>query len=250
MIRWLRRCSVLCLLGLVMPVQAATVTVAVAANFKSTLEQAAKGFTNDTGIQVQISSGATGALYTQILHGAPYDLFLAADNERPALLVEKGLAEADTLNDYAVGLLAFWVPGERPDETTLRQWQGRLAIANPRIAPYGAAAEQVGEHLDILDRLRGNIVRGNNILQTFQYVQSGNVPAGLVALAQLRQAGVPDSEYWLVPPQWHDSLRQQAVVLTRSAHPAEARALLDYLMAQDELLSQAGYAIPDDHQSL
>lgn len=250
MFRRFRVIPFLLLLGLVMPAQGATVTVAVAANFKSTLEQVAKGFTEQTGIQVQISSGATGALYTQILHGAPYDLFLAADDERPALLVEKGLGEPDTLNSYAVGLLAFWVPGQQPDEATLTHWQGRLAIANPRIAPYGAAAKQVGEHLDILHRLRGNIVRGNNILHTFQYVQSGNVPAGLVALAQLRQAGIPDQEFWLVPPQWHDSLQQQAVVLKRSKHPAEARALLDYLMAQDDLLSQAGYAIPDDHQSL
>lgn len=250
MIQRLRWIPFLLMVGLVMPVQAATVTVAVAANFKSTLERMAVGFTEQTGIEVQISSGATGALYTQILHGAPYDLFLAADNERPALLVEKGLADPDTLKDYAVGLLAFWVPGQQPDEATLQGWQGRLAIANPRIAPYGAAAEQVCEHLDILHRLKGNIVRGNNILHTFQYVQSGNAPAGLVALAQLRQAGIPDQEYWRIPPEWHDSLRQQAVVLKRSTHPAEARALLDYLVAQDELLSEAGYAIPDDHQSL
>ncbi|ADN77813.1 molybdenum ABC transporter, periplasmic molybdate-binding protein [Ferrimonas balearica DSM 9799] len=237
--------AIMCVLAL--PAQATTLTVAVAANFKTTLDQVAADFTEETGIKVQVSSGATGALYTQILHGAPYDLFLAADDERPTLLVEQGLGLEETLQDYAIGLLAFWVPGQHPDEQTLRDWQGRLAIANPRIAPYGAAAEQVTEHLDILQRLKGNVVRGTNILQTFQYVQSGNVPAGLVALAQLRQAKVPVEQYWLVPPQWHDSLRQQAVVLKRSAHPDEAKALLNYLMAQDELLSAAGYAIPDDH---
>ncbi|MBY5993273.1 molybdate ABC transporter substrate-binding protein [Ferrimonas balearica] len=249
MSRWCAPLS-LCLALLLVPVaQATTLTVAVAANFKTTLEQLVADYQAQTGVRVQISAGATGALYTQILHGAPYDLFLAADDVRPAQLVAQGLADPDSLSDYAIGVLAFWHPKGRADETTLAQWDQRLAMANPRTAPYGAAAEQVAQHLDILHRLRGKIVRGTNILHTFQYVQSGNAPAGLVSLAQLKAAEVPPQEYWLVPESWHGSLTQQGVVLTRSAHPQQAKALLQYLMARDDLLSQAGYAIPDDHQS-
>ncbi|GAA5186815.1 molybdate ABC transporter substrate-binding protein [Ferrimonas gelatinilytica] len=235
----------LLLLGL--PVQAATLKVAVAANFKSTLEQVVAAWEAQTGNRVQISAGATGALYTKILHGAPYDLFLAADDLRPAQLVAQGLASEETLSDYAVGVLAFWNPGGLADETTLTHWSSRLAMANPRTAPYGAAAEQAAQHLDILSKLKGKVVRGNNILHTFQYVQSGNAPAGLVSLAQLKAAGIPPQQYWLIPPQWHGSLTQQGVVLNRSAHPEEAGALLEFLLAQNELLSQAGYNIPDDH---
>ncbi len=229
------------------PAQAVTLKVAVAANFKSTLEQVAAGYEAETGHRVQISAGATGALYTQILHGAPYDLFLAADDERPAKLVAQGLAEAASLSDYAIGVLAFWHPGGPADEATLAHWSSRLAMANPRTAPYGAAAEQTARHLGILDQLKGKVVRGNNILHTFQYVQSGNAPAGLVSLAQLKAAGILPQEYWLIPPHWHGSLTQQGVVLTRSAHPREAAELLAFLLTQDALLMQAGYEIPDDH---
>ncbi|SHI03504.1 molybdate ABC transporter substrate-binding protein [Ferrimonas marina] len=226
---------------------AAPLQVAVASNFKTTLELLLPQFEAETGVQVRISSGATGALYTQIIHGAPYDLFLAADDERPGMLVEQGMGQADSLQSYAVGVLAFWDPKGEPGEQQLRQWDQRLAVANPRTAPFGAAAEQVLERLELTRPLRGKVVRGSNILHTFQYVQSGNVPAGLVSLAQLKQADIPADQYWPVPADWHGSLVQQGVVLSQSKMPEQAQALLQYIAKQHTVLAKAGYLVPHDH---
>ncbi|GAA4891633.1 molybdate ABC transporter substrate-binding protein [Ferrimonas pelagia] len=219
--------------------------VAVAANFRSTLAPLAEQFEQENDVKVRLSSGASGALYTQILHGAPFDLFLSADNERPELLAQQELIIGQPFT-YATGVLAYWqpgVPGESVTKQHFMQWQGRLAMANPRIAPYGEAAREVLERSERTDEFGRNIVRGSNILQTFQYVESGNVAAGFVALAQLHAFAVPASEYWVVPAEMHTPILQQGVVLKRTDEPELARQLVDFLLTQEGALTDAGYRL-------
>lgn len=193
------------------PLQAGPIKVAVAANFAPTLNIISRHFTAETGHEVAISVASTGTIYAQIINGAPYEVFLAADRERPGKLEKKGLTE--TRFTYAIGRLALWAPGSTRtvDETWLQQWRGRLAIANPRLAPYGAAAAEVIERLGAQP---GRLIKGSNVAQAFGFIQSGNAPAGFVALAQLTQLEEGRSgDYWLVPAAYHSPIEQQAVVL-------------------------------------
>lgn len=193
------------------PLQAEPLKVAVAANFSPTLKTISRHFTAKTGHEVTTSVASTGTIYAQIINGAPYEVFLAADRERPVKLEQKGLTEVRFT--YAIGRLALWVPGSTRtvDETWLQQWQGRLAIANPRLAPYGAAAAEVIERLDAQP---GRLIKGSNVAQAFGFIEFGNAPAGFVALAQLTQLGdVRSGDYWLVPAAYHSPIEQQAVVL-------------------------------------
>lgn len=215
----------LALLGLLWelaPLQAEPLNVGVAANFAPTLETITKRFTTETGQEIKVSVASTGTLYAQIVHGAPYDVFLAADQARPRKLEQKGMTEARFT--YAFGRLVLWVPGsERSvDESWLETWRGRLAIANPSLAPYGAAALEVIERLDARPK---QLIKGNNVAQAFGFIDSGNVPAGLVSLAQLRQLcgdrNTAAKDYWLIPDIYHSPVEQQGVVVKnaqKSAH--------------------------------
>lgn len=213
--------TLLALLGILWglaPLQAEPLNVAVAANFAPTLDTITKRFTMETGQEIKTSVASTGTLYAQILYGAPYDLFLAADRTRPRKLEQQGVTEARFT--YAFGRLALWVPGsERTvDESWLMAWRGRLAIANPGLAPYGAAALEVMERLDAQPK---QLIKGNNVAQVFGFIDSGNVPAGLVSLAQLRQLrgdrNTATRDYWLIPDTYHSPIEQQAVVV-KNAH--------------------------------
>ncbi|MBY5993283.1 molybdate ABC transporter substrate-binding protein [Ferrimonas balearica] len=243
MMRCVRGMVLLCAALLSSSVWATELKVAVAANFHPVFERIAEGFERESGVRVRISSGASGALYTQIRHGAPFDLFLSADSARPALLEQHDLILPGSRATYAVGILAFWSREGGADEARLRLWHQRLAIANARTAPYGEAAEQVLDHLALTDSLKGKLLRGNSVVQAFQYVDSGNVGGGLVALSLLKARAVPESHYWPVPPQWHHPLDQQAVILKRTAEPEAAKALMRYLLEQRPLLTQAGYSV-------
>ncbi|TKB56179.1 molybdate ABC transporter substrate-binding protein [Ferrimonas aestuarii] len=236
----LRRLATLLLL-LPLFAQGAELRVAVASNFAHTLEQIVTAYESDTGHRVRVSTGSTGALYTQIQHGAPYDLFFAADVERPKLLEQNDKIVAGSRTTYAIGQLALWQRQGKPSSESLIHWQNKLAIANPRIAPYGYAADQVLTALKIKQQFHGRLVTGANILQAYQYVDSGNVDAGLVALSQLKAANIPAEQYWLVPHKLYHPLEQQAVVLKRSSHPKLAQEFLDYIEQQQQLLSSAGY---------
>ncbi|GAA5186862.1 molybdate ABC transporter substrate-binding protein [Ferrimonas gelatinilytica] len=223
---------------------AAELRVAVAANFHPLFEHLAVEFERQSGVEVRIASGASGALFTQIVHGAPYDLFLSADATRPQRLEQMGLTVPGSRTTYAIGVLAFWDRQLPASELRLRQWHGRLAIANPRLAPYGAAAESVLRRLGMTERLKGKLLRGNSVSQAYQFIDSGNVPGGLVALSLLKARGVPPAQYWPVPTSWYDSLEQQGVILKRTREPEAARALMTFLLQQERRLAQAGYALP------
>lgn len=207
-------------------------SVAVASNFAAPMKQLAAQFERATGHTLTISTGATGKFYAQIKNGAPFDVFLAADDEIPARLMREG--EAVMQQTYAIGRLVLWSaqPGYvTGNEEVLRQNRfERLAIANPKLAPYGAAAIEVLTRLKLADRVQPKFVVGENIAQTYQFIASGNAELGFVALSQVVQDGkLASGSAWLVPTSLHAPIRQDAVLLKRGEHNTAARALFDFL---------------------
>jgi molybdate transport system substrate-binding protein len=187
-----------------------------------------------TGHKAQLSFGATGKFYAQIKNGAPFQVFLSADDETPAKLEQEGLAEAGSRFTYAVGTLALW--SARPDfvdakgEVLSRGAFAHLALANPKLAPYGAAAMETLEKLGLAASLRAKFVQGENIAQTHQFVVSGNAELGFVALSQVMKDGrIGAGSAWIVPAGMHRPIRQDAVILNPGRDKAAANALLRYL---------------------
>ena len=208
-------------------VGAAEVPVAVAANFATPAKQLAEPFLRESGHRVVLSSGSTGKFYAQIKSGAPFEVLLSADEATPRRLEEDGLAVPGTRFTYATGRLALW--SARPNlpmgEALLRKNDfQRLAIANPRLAPYGAAAQEVLEKLGLWADVRPKLVQGENIAQTFQFVSSGNAELGFVALSQ-----VQGGSHWVVPAALHAPLKQDAVLLARGKDSAAAASFLEFL---------------------
>lgn len=239
------------ILLLVLPVSAAQVTVATAANFTAAIRRLAPEFERRSGHTVVASFGATGTLYAQIRNGAPFDILLAADAEHPLRLETEGLAVAGTRFTYAIGRLALWSakPGvvDKDGEILRRGEFAHLAIANPKTAPYGMAAVQVLQRLGVEERVRPRIVQGENITQTFQFVSTGNALLGFVAWAQVRALPATRAgSSWLVPAELHDPLNQDGVLLKRAADPAAARAFLDYLRSPParSVITELGYTTP------
>ena len=220
-------------------VQADEVKVAVAANFKGTMVQIGKEFTANTGHTLAISSAATGVLYSQIRHGAPFDLFLSADAATPEKLEKEG--KGSERFTYAIGQLGLWQKGgPAPDEVTLRNWKGHLAIANARTAPYGAAAMATLAHLKI-DPKQYRLLTGANIGQTWQFVDTGNAGMGFVAWANLVEAG-KTGEAWAVPAHFYPAIEQQGLVLKKGA---AVEALVTWLKGPgQQVIKAAGYALP------
>ena len=206
------------------------VQVAAAANFAAAAQEIGALFAAATGHTARFSFGSSGQLYAQIVQGAPFDLFLAADRRYPQRLVSAGHAVAGSRFTYAAGRLvlfsagAVWVDGRA---TLARGDFTRLAIANPQLAPYGAAAGEVLAALSLAERLRPKLVYGNNVAQTYQFVSTGAAELGFVALAQV--IGHERGSHWIVPPELHSAIAQDAVLLQRGAGNAAARAFLEFL---------------------
>ena len=226
--------GLLALLGIVAGARAAEVSVAVAANFTAPMRQLAQAFEQDTGHKAVLSFGATGAFYAQIRNGAPFQVLLAADDETPARLEKEGEAVAGTRFTYAIGKLVLW--SKRPgfvdaNGDVLKGGQfERIAIANPKLAPYGAAAVEVLAKLGLLQALQPRFVQGENIAQTFQFVSTENAPLGFVALSQVYAEGrISQGSGWMVPASLHSPIRQDAILLGRGRENAAASALLTYL---------------------
>ncbi len=227
---------------------AAEVQVAVASNFAAPLQRIAQAFTAATGHRLQLSSGATGKFYSQIVAGAPFEVLLAADDETPRRLLAEGHAVAGSDFTYAVGRLALWSaqPGYVDGQGAVLASGGfkHLAIANPKVAPYGAAAMQVLQARGLAEVLRPRLVSGESIAQAYQFVSTGNAELGFVALSQVRVAGQPQrGSYWLVPAELHAPIRQDVVLLKPGEHNPAAQALLAYLKtpAARTLIQQHGY---------
>lgn len=214
-----------------------TLHVAVASNFLFPLKLLAKRFREETGIELITSSGSTGTLYAQISNGAPFDLFLAADKKRPQMLVKEGFAVKSSLITYAYGQLVLWgndrqiVHDKNSDECLTRlKKSGRLAIANPRTAPYGTATKESLRTLGLWKKIKPRIVYGNNIAHTFQFVDTGNVDFGIVALSEyLRMGQQRPGCVWTIPDKYYTPLEQQAVILKKAEKNINALRFMDFL---------------------
>ena len=227
--------------------QADEVQVAVASNFAAPMRELSALFEQASGHQARLAFGATGKFYAQIRNGAPFDVLLAADDKVPARLAQEGDAVESSRFTYAIGRLVLWSPSRKAlDENALKTGDFRhLAVANPKTAPYGAAAMDTLEHLGLAEPLRARLVQGENIAQTHQFVASGNAELGFVALSQVIRNGEPDGG-WLVPGNYHRPIRQDAVLLERGASNPAAVALLAFLRepAAREVIERYGYRVP------
>jgi molybdate transport system substrate-binding protein len=226
------------------------VVVAVAANFAVPMEQIAAAFERATGHKVTASYGSTGNLYAQIRNGAPFEGFLAAGAKTPTKLEKEGLAVAGSRFTYAVGHLVLWSPkqGFVDDKGAVieRGHFRKLAIANPKLAPYGAAAVQTLRALGLEHRLRPKLVVGENIAQTYQFVASGTVELGFVALSQVTHAGkMEEGSAWIVPAKMHRPIRQDAVILTKGERNPVVAELMEFLRGEEgrAIIHAFGYGI-------
>ena len=245
-----RLCAALALTLSAFAVQAEEVQVAVAANFTAPMQDIAALFAKDTGHTAALSFGSTGKFYAQITNGAPFDVFLSADDKTAARLVSEGKAVATSLMPYALGSLVLW----SADESTVDA-EGKvlasgnfahLAIANPKLAPYGAAAMQTMDKLGLTEKLQPKLVMGENIGQTYQFVHTGNAQLGFVALSQVMKDGkITKGSAWRVPAEMHTPIRQDAVVLERGKANPAAAALVTYLKsdAARAVIRSYGYGI-------
>jgi molybdate transport system substrate-binding protein len=242
--------SVLAVMTCLGTVHAGEVQVAVAANFAGPMEKLAEQFQKDTGHKAVVASGATGKFYAQIRNGAPFEVLLSADDETPARLEAEGQVVAKSRFTYAVGRLVLWsAKANYVDATGAVLKTGdftHLAIANPKTAPYGAAAVAVIDKLGLTARLQPLLVQGENIAQAFQFASTGNAELGFVAQAQVwRDGQFTAGSGWIVPATMHAPIRQDAALLTRGAKNPAAQALLDYLRSDKAkaLIRAYGYEV-------
>ncbi|QTN29869.1 molybdate ABC transporter substrate-binding protein [Rhodoferax sp. AJA081-3] len=213
---------------------AAEVSVAVAANFTAPMQKIAQTFEQDTGHKAVLAFGSTGNFYAQIKNGAPFQILLAADDETPARIEKEGLGVTNSRFTYATGKLVLW-----SKKTGLVDDKGdilrggtfeRLAIANPKLAPYGAAAMETMSKLGVLQSLQPKFVQGENISQTYQFIATENAQLGFVALSQVFADGrLKEGSAWIVPANLHQAIQQDAVLLNNGKDNPAAAALLTYL---------------------
>jgi molybdate transport system substrate-binding protein len=225
----------LALLGaLLVQAQAAEVSVAVAANFTAPMQKIAAAFEQDSGHPAVLAFGSTGKFYAQIKNGAPFQVLLSADTTPRAW--PPGLAQADTRFTYAVGRLVCGRPPDGVDTQGQVLQQGRferLALADPKLAPYGAAALQTLRQRGVLGAIQPKIVQGENIAQTYQFIATGNAALGFVALSQVYEDGrIGRGSGWIVPETLHAPLRQDAIVLAPGKDSAAVAALMGYLRSE------------------
>ena len=219
---------------LALSAHAAEVKVAVAANFAQPMKDIAAEFEKDSGHKVAITQGATGKFYAQISNGAPFEVFLSADDETPAKLLKEGKAVSGQQFTYAVGRLVLWSPDEKLVDqggSVLKTDRFKfIAIANAKVAPYGRAAVQTMQKLGVLTAIEPRVVQGESISQTHQFVTSGNAQLGFVALSQVWESGkLKSGSVWIVPEAMHEALKQDAVLLNPGKDSAAASALMSFL---------------------
>jgi molybdate transport system substrate-binding protein len=213
---------------------AAEVQVAVAANFTAPMQQIAAEFEKDTGHKAVLAFGATGKFYAQISNGAPFEVLLAADDATPAKLETELLTVPRTRFTYAIGKLVLWSAKEGTVDgkgEVLKKGEFKhLALANPKTAPYGAAAIETMKKLGVLESIQPKFVQGENIVQAHQFIATGNAELGFVALSQVFKDGkVNSGSAWIVPSKLYAPIRQDAVLLAKGRDKPAAAALVDYL---------------------
>jgi molybdate transport system substrate-binding protein len=232
------------------PLQAAQAQVAVAANFAEPIKAIAAVLEKTTGHTLLVTVGATGKFYAQIKNGAPFDVLLAADVATPRALEKEGLTQPGSRFTYANGKLVLWSAdagkvnsnGEVLKSPSLR----KVSYANPKLAPYGAAAVEVMDALGLTQNLRPKLVQGDSIGQTFSFASTGNAEVGFVALSQVQEGGkLKSGSMWLIPQSLYAPIRQDAVVLQRAASNEAAQALMKLLKSPDikDLIRSYGYEL-------
>jgi molybdate transport system substrate-binding protein len=230
------------------------ITVAAAADLSTVLKLIGDSCEKKTGVKVNLSFGASGALAQQIQNGAPFDLFFSADMDYPRQLIAAGEADGASVYQYAVGKLVLWVPQGSPLDVEHKGMSvlldpsvKKIAIANPQHAPYGRAAVAALKHDGVYDRVAERLVLGENVSQAAQFVESGNAQAGFVALAHAVAPGMSGKgKYWEVPAGDYPPLAQGVVVLSRSKHKKEAARFLEYIKTNEssEVFQKYGFTLP------
>jgi molybdate transport system substrate-binding protein len=244
--------AVVLLSGLISsPVFAGEVNAAVASNFSAPMKQIAALFQKESGDTVKLSFGSTGKFYAQIKGGAPFDVFVAADSATPQRLEEEGMTVNGSRFVYALGNLVLWSarPGYVDDKGAVLRKGGynKLAIADPKLAPYGMAAKETLEKLDLWDAVQSKLVMGENITQAYQFAATGNVELAFVALSQVMRDGkVSAGSWWIVPPQMYNPIRQSAVLLSGAKDTEAAQAFLAFLKSEKAatVIRSFGYELP------
>ena len=225
--------------------------IAVAANFSAPMQQIASLFQKDTGHTMKLSFGATGAIYAQIKNGAPFDVFLSADQSTAQKLALEGLAVPNSRFTYATGQLALWSKqkdlvdgkGQILKSNSIQ----RIAVANPKLAPYGAAALETITRLGLLNELQPKLVQGDNISQTYQFVFTQNAPIGFVASSQIyANDAITSGSAWIVPSHLYKPIAQDAILLRKGSDNAAAKALMLYLKGDKarQIIKSYGYLVP------
>jgi molybdate transport system substrate-binding protein len=244
-------CVVLCL---TIPAVAEEIRVAAAADLSFAMKDVAARFEAQTGNKVVLSFGSSGNFYAEIGNGAPFDVFCSADTSYPQQLINSGLAFSDSLYAYARGSIVLWAPKgstldlKRGLDVLLDPAVHKIAIANPRHAPYGRAAEAALRSHNLWDRVQDKLILGENIAQTAQFVTSGNADVGILALSLALSAGLKDQgRYELIPSADYPPMNQAAVVLKSSRHEKVARAFVEFLKKKEiqDLLHQYGFEPAD-----
>lgn len=233
------------------PVYAGEVNAAVAANFTAPVQQIVELFQKESGHTVKLSFGSSGKFYSQIKEGAPFDVFLSADEKSPLMLEQDGLAVAHTRFVYALGKLVLWSakPGFVDDKGTVLSKGGynKLAYADPKLAPYGMAAKDTLEVMGLWNSVQGKLVTGESIAQTYQFAATGNAELAFVALSQITKEGrVTEGSWWMVPSYMYTPIRQSAVQLSAAKDPAAAKAFLAFLKSDKAvaIIRSFGYELP------
>jgi len=222
--------------------------VAVAANFSAPMQQIALAFQKDTGHQLKLSFGATGGIYAQIKNGGPFDVFLSADQLTPQKIEAEGLGVPQTRFTYATGQLVLWSKqdGLVDDKGQVLRSKNiqRIALANPKLAPYGAAALEAMTQLGLLDELKPKLVQGDNIAQTYQFVSTQNAQLGFVALSQVFADGkITSGSGWVLPSSLYKPILQDAILLKNGKDNSAAKALMLYMKGDKakEMIKRFGY---------
>jgi molybdate transport system substrate-binding protein len=238
------------LLGAAVGVHADEVSMAVAANFTAPIQKIAAEFEKETGHKVVTAFGSSGKFYAQIKSGAPFEVLLAADDETPAKLIAENAAVAASQFTYAIGKLVLWSakPGVVDDKgNVLKKGDfAHLSIANPKLAPYGAAAVEVMKGLGAYDTVLPKIVMAENITQAYQFISTGNALLGFVALSQVLKDGKIPGSSWIVPSNLYTPIRQDAVLLEKGKGKPAALALVKYLKGDKSIaiIQSFGYELP------
>jgi molybdate transport system substrate-binding protein len=246
---FMRFLTVISLISVSFMTHAETTLVAVAANFTKPMNEIAAAFEKSTGHTAKLSFGSSGKFVSQIENAAPFEVFLSADDKSPAKLAEKGLAVADSRFTYCIGKLVLWSTKagfvDQDGEVLTKGGFKHLALADPKLAPYGAAAIEVLKNKGLFDKLQPLFVLGENISQTQQFISTNNAELGFIALSQVLDNGKISGSAWQVPDNLYSPIRQDAVLLKKGEANPAATALLQYLKSDEAkaIISKYGYAL-------